>query len=106
MLTIPLAPVPSQTLAVILAGQNCALSVYTETTGILMDIAVNNANIATTRVLEDGARVLRDLQYAGFVGDFIMVDTQGELDPDYTGLGTRWVLVYLEAADLVTYGSI
>lgn len=106
MLTVPLAPVPSQTLAIILAGQNCNLSVYTETTGLFMDVAVNNVTIATTRVLEDGARVLQDLQYAGFVGDFVIVDTQGELDPVYTGLGSRWVLVYLEAADLVTYGSL
>jgi len=106
MLSVPLAPVPSQTLAIILAGQNCNLAVYTETTGIYMDVKVNGATIATTRILRDGARVLQDEQYQAFVGDFVMVDTQGELDPVYTGLGGRWQLVYLEATDLVKYASL
>ena len=106
MLSVPLAPVPSQTLAIILDGQNCNLAVYTERTGIYMDVEVNGTTIATARILRDGARVLQDEQYQPFVGDFILVDTQGELDPVYTGLGTRWQLVYLQAADLVTYASL
>ncbi len=106
MLSVPLAPVPSQTLAIILDGQNCNLAVYTERTGIFMDVEVNGTTIATARILRDGARVLQDEQYQPFVGDFVMVDTQGELDPSYTGLGARWQLVYLQAADLVTYASL
>ena len=106
MLSVPLAPVPSQTLSVILGGQNCNLSVYSLSTGIYMDVTSDGNTIATTRILRDGARVLQDEQYSGFVGDFIMVDTQGELDPVYTGLGARWQLVYLEAADLVKYASL
>lgn len=106
MLSVPLAPVPSQTLAIILNGQNCNLAVYTERTGIFMDVTVNGVTIADTRVLLDGARVLQDEQYKPFVGDFVMVDTQGELDPVYTGLGSRWQLVYLEASDLVKYASL
>lgn len=105
MLTIPLAPVPSQTLAVVLGGQNCNISVYQEITGIYFDLSLGTTVIKTAVIVEDGARLLEDCQYAGFVGDFVCVDTQGELDPQYTGLGSRWQLVYLEAADLVTYGS-
>jgi hypothetical protein len=106
MLAVPLAAVPSQTFNVILDTQNCTISVYTETTGIYMDLTAGGVVIATTRILRDGARVLQDEQYQPFVGDFIMVDTQGELDPVYTGLGARWQLVYLEAADLVKYASL
>ena len=106
MLSVPLAPVPSQTLSVILGVQNVNLSVYVESTGIYMDVVSNGATIATTRILRDGARVLQDEQYSGFVGDFVMVDTQGELDPVYTGLGSRFQLVYLEATDLVKYASL
>jgi hypothetical protein len=105
MLTVPLAPVPAQDFNVQLDNQNCQMSVYTLTTGLYMDLSLNNVVIATARILLDGARVLQDLQYTAFVGDFIMVDTQGEDDPEYTGLGTRWQLVYLEAADLVTYAT-
>jgi hypothetical protein len=106
MLTVPLTAVPSQTFGIILDGQNCNINVYTEATGIYMDLSLSGTVLATARILRDGARVLQDLQYTAFVGDFIMVDTQGELDPVYTGLGARWQLVYLEASDLVLYGSI
>ena len=106
MLTVPLYPVPSQTLSVILANQNVNLSVYAENTGLFIDVELDNQVIALSRVLEDGARVLQDCQYKDFVGDFVIVDTQGELNPIYTGLGTRWQLVYLEAADLVAYGGL
>lgn len=106
MLTVPLAPVPSQTLSVILNGQNVNLSVYVESTGIYIDVVSNGTTVATARILRDGARVLQDEQYRGFVGDLVMVDTQGELDPDYAGLGGRFQLVYLEPADLVAYASL
>ena len=105
MKTIPLAPLPSQNFNINLNNQNCEMTVYTETTGLYLDLVLNNETIATARILLDGARVLQDCQYTAFVGDFIMVDTQGEDDPVYTGLGTRWQLVYLEATDLVTYAT-
>ena len=105
MLTIPLAAVPSQTLAVVLDGQSCALAVYALTTGLYCDIDLNGSPIKTAVVMRDGARLLQDAQYLGFVGDFVCVDTLGNTDPVYTGLGSRYVLVYLETADLVTYAS-
>ena len=33
--------------------------------------------------------------YLGFIGDLLFVDTQGVSDPDYTGLGTRYFLIYV-----------
>jgi hypothetical protein len=39
--------------------------------------------------------------YLGFVGDLCFFDTQGTEDPTSPGLGTRYLFVYLEAADLV-----
>jgi hypothetical protein len=38
--------------------------------------------------------------YLGFIGDLSFTDTQGTSDPVYTGLGSRFVLLYLEASDL------
>lgn len=105
MLTVPLAPVPSQTLSVGLDGQVCNISVYTENTGLFFDLALGSVTIRTGMVMLDGARILEDCQYTAFVGDFLCVDTQGETDPVYTGLGSRYQLVYLEAADLVTYAA-
>ena len=32
--------------------------------------------------------------YVGFAGQLLFIDTQGSADPQYSGLGTRWQLVY------------
>jgi len=50
---------------------------------------------------------LLDRTYLGVVGDFMFLDTQGSGPPTfngsppyYTGLGTQFLLLYLEASDL------
>lgn len=115
MKVVPLSAVPSQTLQIVLGGQNCSISVYIKTGADLadqtlqtpkqqtyMDLGYNGITVTTTALCLDQEQVLLDRQYLGFVGDFMFVDTQGNDDPVYTGFGTRWVLLYLEAADLVT----
>jgi hypothetical protein len=62
-------------------------------------------SITRTQNCLNRKRLLVNRQYLGFVGDFMFVDTQpppgtnGE-DPQWEGLGTRFQLVYIEAADL------
>ncbi len=36
--------------------------------------------------------------YLGFTGDLTFMDTEGGDDPYYTGLGSRWLLVYIETS--------
>jgi hypothetical protein len=119
MQIVPLNPVPSQTQQIVLDGQNVLLNVYTlyanayfsglgvlGTAGLYMDVTVGTSEenptgaVANTRICLNETRVLLDCQYQGFEGDFAFVDTQGSDDPVYTGLGSRFVLVYLEAADI------
>ncbi len=100
MKTIPLQAVPSQTVSVLLGGQNCQIAVYQKSTGLYLDLSVNNAPIVTTVICRDRVRLVRQV-YRGFVGDLTFADMQGLSDPDYTGLGGRFLLVYLEAADLL-----
>lgn len=100
MQQVPLAAVPSQQFGTVLGGQNCVMSVYQKSTGLYFDLSVGGAPISTTVRCLNEARLCEDRQYLGFVGDFIFYDTQGKSDPDFTGLGDRFVLIYLEAADL------
>lgn len=93
---IPTLATPSQTLSVRLAGQACRLHVYQKTTGLYVDLYVNDALLIGGVVARNGVRIVRDA-YLGFVGDLAFADTQGNEDPDYTGLGSRWVLAYVEA---------
>lgn len=100
MQQVPLAAVPSQKFGTVLGGQNCTISVYQKTTGLYFDMQLNGAPFTSTVRCLNVARLCEDRQYLGFVGDFIFYDTQGKSDPDYTGLGDRFVLIYLEAADV------
>jgi hypothetical protein len=118
MQAIPLQAVPSQTLQFVVAGQNCQMSVYsldgydytdptlqTPLRWIAMDFAYNGIQVTNTQNCLNYARILRNRQYLGFVGDFMFVDTQAPqgtsgVDPKWEGLNTRWVLLYLEATDL------
>ena len=100
MLTVPIKPVPNQTVTVQLGGQNCQLNIYQQLYGLFMDVYVNNTLIIGGVICENVNRIVRN-SYLGFIGDFVFVDTTNEaFDPDYTGLGSRYLLVYLEQADL------
>ncbi|HAP27314.1 MAG TPA: hypothetical protein DCR74_17190 [Achromobacter sp.] len=96
---IPLKPVPSQTLSVLLNGQNCQISVFQKSTGVYLDLYLNNSPIVSAVLCHDRVRLVRS-DYLGFVGDLTFVDTQGHADPEYTGLGSRFVLAYMEPLEL------
>lgn len=103
MIQVPLQAVPSQTVSVTLGGQACQLNVYSKSAALYVDIYVNNAVIALGVQCENGNRLVR-YAYLGFIGDLIFVDTQGSADPFYTGLDGRFLLEYLDTADLATLG--
>lgn len=99
MQIVPVQRLPNQTLQVQLAAQACTLNVYQLAYGLFVDVYVNDVLIIAGVIAENLNRIVRSV-YLGFAGDFMFVDTQGSQNPVYTGLGARYVLVYLEAADL------
>lgn len=101
MQIIPLQAVPNQTLTVLLADQNCRINVYQKFFGLFVDLSVGSTLILSGVIAQQANRIAR-YAYLGFTGDLVFFDTQGATDPVYTGLGSRYQLVYLEAADLVT----
>ena len=101
MQTIPLQALPNQTIAIQLSGQSCTLNVYQKSTGLFMDVLVNDVLIISGVICQNLNRIVRSL-YLGFIGDFAFVDTQGTDDPYYTGIGSRYYLLYLLPTDLTT----
>lgn len=98
MFLIPLRPVNSQILTVTLAQQRTRLKVYQKTTGLFIDVYVNDVLIVGGVACEDRNRIVRDA-YLGFIGDLAFYDTQGADDPAASGLGSRFRLLYLEAGE-------
>jgi hypothetical protein len=99
MLNIPLSPIPSQTLHVMLASQNCKINVYQKTTGLFFDLYVNDVPIIIGMICRDRVKLVR-FDYLGFVGDLAFFDIQGLTDPNHAGFGSRYWLIYLEPSDL------
>jgi hypothetical protein len=102
MQQIALQAVPSQQLQIVLANQNCQIAVYQRSTGLYVDLNVGGADISIG-VLALNLNPLVPTAYLGFAGNMLFVDTLGSTDPIYTGLGARYQLLYLTAAD---YASI
>lgn len=99
MQEVPAQALPNQSLQVQLGAQACTLNIYQLAYGLFMDVYVNGVLIIGGVACQDVNRIVRDL-YLGFVGDLMWVDTQGADDPIYTGLGTRFRLMYLDAAEI------
>jgi hypothetical protein len=108
MQNIPVSPVPAQVMTVQLNGtqsgtpynQNVRIRLYQlGTYGLFMDVYLSGALIVGGQICQDKNRIIRDA-YLGFVGDLIVRDTQGSSDPDWSGLGTRYLLTYLTPDDL------
>lgn len=99
---VSLQATPNQTLTVPLAGQSVDLSIRQQSSGLYIDVFLNGEPIVRSVICQNENRIIRDL-YFGFPGDFIFYDTLGSgtpADPDYTGLGGRYQLVYIEADEL------
>ena len=92
---ISLSARPSQVLACSLAGQRCGIDLRQKTTGLFLSLYVNDALVVGGVVCVNGELIVRDA-YLGFAGDLVFYDMQGADDPFYTGLGTRWILAYIE----------
>ncbi len=104
MQTIPVQPVPNQGFQCTLAGQQVALDIFQTDYGLFMNVFSNAFPVVEGVLCQNVNEIVREA-YSGFVGDFAFFDMTGTGDdPIYTGLGTRFVLIYLEASDLAQEG--
>ncbi len=102
MQTIPLQPIPNQTLQVQLSDQACTISIVQTSYGLFATVQVNGELIISNVICLNRVRIVRS-EYLEFVGDLLFVDMQGNGNPVYTGFGdssARFQFVYLTAAEV------
>jgi hypothetical protein len=104
MNAVPINDVPSQSLNVTLGGQACRIVIYTRSTGLYADVYVNDEVVVAGSLCVNAVPIVRDA-YLGLAGDLFFYDTQGVTDPATPGLGSRYILMYLEAAELAEIES-
>ena len=101
MVIVPVQAVPNQQVGAYLNGQSTQINLQQTRYGMFCTILVAGAQIIGGVLCQNLNRIVRDL-YLGFSGDLMFLDTQGSNDPYYTGLGSRWLLIYLSPGDLPT----
>ena len=95
---IPLRSVAAQEFNVVLGQQACALKLYQKSAGLFMDVYLSGEPLIVGVLCRDRSRIVRS-KYLGLAGDMYFVDTEGEADPYYAGLGSRWVRMFEGASN-------
>jgi hypothetical protein len=75
------------------------------TPNLYCDLAINGAVIWTGRLCLN-LNCLNWYPHQGFVGQLMFIDTQGDSDPTYDGLGTRYQLAYYPTSSLALGVSV
>ncbi|TBM10114.1 hypothetical protein EYY83_19025 [Hafnia alvei] len=101
MQNISLKPLKAQEVNVNLAGQSVTLRIVQRSTGLFMDIGVDNLWIAQGVLCLNCNKIVR-YPYLKFSGELFFADTKGSFDPVYDELGTRFKLFYATAEEMAT----
>ncbi|EAA8256840.1 hypothetical protein AH633_002520 [Salmonella enterica subsp. enterica] len=100
MQTISIEPKKSQTLSINLAGQLCVIRLIQRESFMYMDLTANGNPIMQGVPCLYGNKMV-GYSYLGFKGDLVFIDNDGQNDPFYEGLGSRYILYYIEENELV-----
>lgn len=90
---IPIVSVAAQTFTIQLNGQSCAITLEQKNTGLFFSMTVNNTPCVNSVICLNLVGLIRE-KYYGFSGQLAFFDTKGTDDPYYTGLGSRYQLIY------------
>ncbi|MNC43342.1 hypothetical protein D3C75_921980 [compost metagenome] len=99
VIEIPLSPLPGQRLQIVLDDQNVTLTVRQKGPRMYIDLDVSGTPVMTGAICSDRTNV-KQYKTMPFRGGLFFVDTEGRDAPQFEGLGTRWVLMYLSEDEL------
>ncbi|EFE93990.1 phage baseplate plug family protein [Serratia odorifera] len=94
MLEIILNPVKAQRFSVTLNNQSCEIRLVQRSTGLYIDLTVNDTPCLQGVLCLNGNKIVRYV-YLPFDGELFFADLEGSADPDWSGLGERFKLYYL-----------
>ncbi|MFT8933306.1 MAG: hypothetical protein ABF976_14520 [Acetobacter syzygii] len=94
---IPLSAVAYQSLRVPLSGYAVRLDLQQRATGLYASLWLDDQPVLAGVLCQDRTWLVRKTPSA-LPGDLAFADTQGTQNPDYSGLGSRFVLVYAEGS--------
>lgn len=96
---IPLTATAFQSLKLTLSGKVVQLDIQQRSTGLYMDVWLSAKRILAGVICLNRTWLVRDA-YFGMPGDLVFIDQQGSSDPEYSGLGSRYLLMYEEGKNV------
>lgn len=98
MQTIPIQAVANQIVKIVLDGQNCQILIAQRNENIFVDVNVNGVDLVCNALARDSVPIICR-EYVGFSGQLMFIDSSAADDPQFSGFGTRWFLVYLSESE-------
>jgi len=92
MSVIPVVPVPNQILSVQLGEQVCDIAIRQKASGLYLTLWADDVLIMSSILCLNAVPL--SVEYSSFPGSLMFFDTNGNSDPDYSGLGSRYQLRY------------
>lgn len=107
MQEIPLRATGNQTLQVVLEGQNCSLRLYTRNLSdgvetLFCDLSIDQDPVFYGCPCLDGLPMPL-YAWLGMTGQLVFIDMEGDEAPRWSGLGSRWKLLYMSPAEANAY---
>lgn len=98
ILEIPLSPIPNQRFSATLNGQSCTIELRQIGPAMMVSLWLDDQVIYQNSICGSKCR-LGQFDNNVFSGALFFVDTLGETDPVFTGLGERYKFYYVSADD-------
>lgn len=93
--TVPIIDAPSQKLTVNLGGQNADIALTMRLGNIYADVFSDGREVVSGRLCLNQEPIVREA-FRPFAGELYFEDLQGNEDPVYGGLGSRFLLRWIE----------
>lgn len=90
---IPVIANPNRTIKVILADQECTLTLRQKGERLYLDLTVYDSDVCRGAVCLNLVPIVQVAQNV-FHGNLVFVDNEGDAAPSYDGLNSRYFLVY------------
>ena len=94
ILEIPIKSMPSQKLSVVLGKQNIIIELAWRNNWLYAMVRVGKVDVVCSRLCLNREPIVRE-QYRGFVGELYFDDQQGNQDPEFSELGSRYKLFWV-----------
>ncbi len=99
MQIIPILATPNQEFQVVLDNQNCTINLRWQQRRLYLSLFIAQQPVITGAICQSWSTIVQIPDFA-FRGALSFIDTDGDSSPHWSGLGTRWLLVYRPESEL------